>query len=117
MEDTHEEKEKRYRNSQDDIKVMRSELNKLTGSVGDLVVAIKGNDLGTEGMLGQMKRIQEKVAAFEDRLDAAELAAKEATIEAAKKQFYLMIIWGLVGTVLGTIFMSVINHLFNTKKP
>jgi chromosome segregation ATPase len=106
------DQEERYRQSQDDVKMMRAELNKLTGSVGDLVVAIKGNDMGTEGILGRIKAMENKLHEFEDRLDATEMEAKEAKLEAAKRQFYLMIIWGLTGTVVGTIFMSVINHIF-----
>lgn len=110
---TRQDQEDRYRHSQDDVKMMRTELNKLTGSVGELVVAIKGDDMGTtEGIVGRIKAMESKIHEFEDRLDATEMEAKEAKLEAAKRQFYLMVIWGLTGTVVGTIFMSVINHLF-----
>lgn len=104
-----EDREERYKGSQDDIAIIRKELNKLTGAVGDLVTAFKGNDLGTEGMVAQVRSVIEEQATLKSRLDDIERVAR-------LNQKYLFAFIGTLGVVLGTIVKIVIDHLF-TKKP
>lgn len=104
-----EAREERYRGSQEDIMIIRKELNKLTGEVGKLVTAFKGNDLGTEGMVAQVRQVIEEQAKMKRRLDEIERIAKI-------NQKYLFAFIGTLGVVLGSIAKTVIDHLF-TKKP
>jgi hypothetical protein len=104
-----DDREERYRGSQDDISIIRKELNKLTGEVGKLVTAFKGNDLGTEGMVAQVRSVIEEQATLKSRLDDIERVAR-------LNQKYLFAFIGTLGVVLGTIAKTIIDHLF-TKKP
>lgn len=110
------EKEARYRAANDDIRLVRNELNKLSLSMGEMLVAIKGNDLGTTGLVGQIKEFKQRLDAFEERLDGAEQSARDAQLQADKKQFYLIIIWGVIGSAAGVIFASIIYHFFPKSK-
>lgn len=101
-------REDRYKGTQDDISIIRKELNKLTGAVGDLVTAFKGNDLGTEGMVAQVKSVIEEQANLKSRLDDIERIAK-------MNQKYLFAFVGAVGVALGTVGKTIIDHLFNKK--
>lgn len=101
-------REDRYRGTQDDISIIRKELNKLTGAVGELVTAFKGNDLGTEGMVAQVRSVIEEQAKLKERLDDIERIAKT-------NQKYLFAFIGTVGVVLGSVVKTIIDHLFNKK--
>lgn len=103
-------REERYKGSQDDIAIIRKELNKLTGAVGELVTAFKGNDLGTEGMVAQVRSVIEEQATLKSRLDDIERIAR-------LNQKYLFAFIGTLGIVLGTIAKTIIDHLFTIKKP
>jgi hypothetical protein len=102
-------REERYRGSQDDISIIRRELNKLTGEVGKLVTAFKGDDLGREGMVAQVRTIIEEHVKLKTRLDDIERVAR-------LNQKYLFAFIGTLGVVLGTVAKIIIDHLF-TKKP
>lgn len=101
------EKEDRYRASIDDTKQMRQQLDILAGRVGDLVTAIKGNDMGTEGVVGQIKAIRMEQDHLKKRLDDMEQST-------AKKNAYIVVAVGTVGLFLGTIAKIIIDHLFKT---
>lgn len=98
-------REERYRGSQDDILIIRKELNKLTGAVGELVTAFKGNDLGTEGMVAQVRDLIDEQAKLKERLDDIERIAK-------MNQKYLFAFIGTLGVVLGSVVKTIIDHLF-----
>lgn len=91
-----------------ELKDVKRLIDKLTGVVGNLddkvsemVTAFKGNELGTEGIVPQMKKVMEEQKALRIRLDALEL-------ETSKKQFYLIAFFAALGVVLGTL----IDRLF-----
>jgi hypothetical protein len=98
-----DEREERYRGSQDDISVIRKELNKLTGAVGELVVALKGNDFGTDGLIIRVREIEDETDKMKKRIDQIELVAKG-------KELHLRIIWGLVCFILGTAFVELLRY-------
>jgi hypothetical protein len=104
-----QEREGRYRESQDDISIIRREVNKLTGVVGELMVAIKGNDMGTEGMAKQIREIKEIADTLSDRVK--DLEDKERFREKAWRVVFL-----LVGTVAGTYIKTIIDRLIPLKK-
>ena len=124
------EQDRRYRGSQDDNRVMRSQFDRLIGEVGEMrgsldkmTVAITGDNIGNEGIVPQMKAFKARLDFFEERLDLAEMTAKQAAADAEvkaakikadadKKQFYLAVIWTLIGVVATGIFMSIMNHFF-----
>lgn len=99
------ERDERHAGSQRDIKSIKVQIDKLTGEVGKLVVALKGDDLGTEGVLPRIVGIEKEVQALKARLDEMELLAK-------KNQMYLIAFVTTVGVVLGTLIKSAIDHLF-----
>jgi len=103
-----DDREERYRGSQDDIYIIRKELNKLTSEVGKLVTAFKGDDLGREGMVAQVRAIIEEHVKLKSRLDDIERVAR-------LNQKYLFAFIGTLGVVLGTIAKTVIDHLFIKK--
>lgn len=98
-------REERYIGTQGDISSIKKQLDKLTGIVGELVTAFKGNDLGTEGMVAQVRSVVEEQIALKARLDDLERIAK-------MNQKYLFAFIGTVGMVLGGVVKSIIDHLF-----
>lgn len=109
-------REERYRASIDDTKKMRELMDIMAGKIGEMMIAIKGNDMGTEGLVGQIKAIRMEQEAMKKRLDEIEVKAEQAKLEVAKKQFYLLVIWGLIGAVAATVFMTILNHFFPVLK-
>lgn len=116
------EQDRRYRGSQDDISIMRKQLERLAGNVGDmsnqyreLIVAIRGNDLGTDGIVGQIKQMREKIDEFEERLNLAETKAVQEKAEADKQRFKVTAVWILLGSLATLIGKWILDHLFSSK--
>jgi|GEM_PF-5114034 len=72
-----------HERSFDPIRQMKVQLDKLTESVGDLredfrevATAIKGNDMGTEGFVSRIERIEERQELFEERMSTLERQSK-----------------------------------------
>jgi hypothetical protein len=101
-------REQRHTGTQRDIRDIKYQLDRLSGSVGELVTAFKGNDFGTEGIVEQMKRVMQEQSMLKKRLDDLELAT-------AKKQRYLLAFVSTVGVVGGTIIKSIIDHFLKSK--
>lgn len=102
----------------DEQKNMYRQVEKLALQIGELVTAIKGNDMGTLGVIGQLRQLDGRmdsldlrIDTIDERIDKVERAADQARVELARRQLYLNVIWGLLGVVGGTIFMTIINHL------
>lgn len=104
------DQDRRYRESQSDIKQMRGQMDKLVGAVGEITVAIVGNEMGSEGIISRQKTMNERLDTFELRLDAMEEVAREAKLAADKRQFYLITIFTLVGVILGSAMNAIFNH-------
>lgn len=107
-----DEREERHTGTQRDIKSIRLQIDRLTGEVGKLVVgqtemvtAIKGNDMGTEGIVNQVLEFKKELKELKERVDNMELAAK-------KKEMYIVAFFAACGVVLGTIIKTVIDHAF-----
>jgi hypothetical protein len=101
--------EEQYNGPNRDLRDIKIQIDKLTGVVGDMgvsvsdmVTAFRGNDLGTEGIVAQMKTVVDEQRKLRLRLDALEL-------ETAKKQFYLLAFVGTLGVVAGGIIRSIID--------
>jgi regulator of replication initiation timing len=105
MSDHNENREQHYKDSLNDARRMREQLDILSGKVGELVTAIKGNDMGTEGVVGQIKTLRAEQELLKKRLDDIEQST-------AKKNAYLGVAIGTVGLFLGTIIKVIIDHLF-----
>jgi len=104
-----QEREERYRVSQDDVAIIRKEVNKLTQVVGDLTQAIRGNDFGNDGLLNRLEKVEETADALKNRI--------EDVIQHAKsRETYVRIIWGLICFVVGTIFVAIIDRLIPAAK-
>lgn len=101
--------EERYKESQDDISIIRRELNKLTGAVGEMVDCLKGNEFGQEGLVKQVKAVKEI---------AENLTARVTSLENSEKfrEKAWRIVFLLCGTVIGSLFAKFIDHLIPTKK-
>jgi regulator of replication initiation timing len=101
------EREERYRVSQDDVSVIRKEVNKLTEAVGDLkqetqkmVEALQGNKYGNKGILERLVAVEQTAKALEDKVEDVILKAKS-------RETYVRIIWGLI-CALGSMAVTVI---------
>lgn len=104
-----QENDSRSAMGKDDVRDLKRQLDKLTGAVGELVVAFKGNDLGTQGMVARVHEIEEQQRALKNRLDELELATK-------RKEMYVMAIIGLAGIVIGSLIKTLFDHLLPVKK-
>lgn len=100
-----DEREERHTGTQRDIKSIKLQVDKLSGAVGELVVALKGNEFGTEGMVVRVQQIEQQQNLLNKRLDELELAAK-------KKEMYIVAFFTACGVVIGTIIKSIIDHAF-----
>jgi len=100
-----EAREERNVVTQSDIRSIKLQIDKLTGAVGELVTAFKGNDLGTEGIVARVLQIEEQQDKLKKRLDDLELASK-------KKEMYLLAFFAAIGVVLGTLIKTIVDHLF-----
>jgi hypothetical protein len=105
-----QEREERYRVSQDDVAIIRKEVNKLTQVVGDLTQAIRGNDFGNDGLLNRLEKV-------EDTADALKKRIEDVIQHAKSRETYVRIIWGLICFVVGTIFMVIINRIVPVFAP
>ena len=104
------ERDERYKLSRDDTREMRNLLDRLIGEVGDLMVAIKGNDLGTEGIVGQLKSMKTKIEEFEARLNHIQSQAK-------LERFKMATIWSLLGALGMSLLYWIMEHVFGGTAP
>jgi hypothetical protein len=104
------EREERYRASQDDVSIIRKELNKLTKAVGDLADSLRGDDLGNKGLVFRIEQVEKTADDLKKRI--------EDVIQRAKsRETYVRIIWGLICFVVGTVFMVILNRLIPIIAP
>jgi len=101
-------REERYRVSQDDISIIRKELNKLTAAVGDMVGALKGNDFGSEGLLNRVSKMEEMAEKLKDRLD-------ELSITAKKRENQLLLLFTLIGALVGACGKWFMDYISSKK--
>lgn len=98
-------REEQRTGTQKDIKDIKYQLDRLTGAVGELVTAFKGNDMGTEGVLARVGKIEE----IQKELQQQFTDLKAAT---DKKQMYLLAFVTTLGVVAGSLLKSIVDHLF-----
>lgn len=110
------ERDERYRVSQDDVSVIRKEVNKLTEVVGDLkqetlkmVEALQGNKYGNKGILERLEAVEVTAKSLEDKVE-------DVISHAKSRETYVRIIWGLICFVVGTIFVAIIDRLIPSGK-
>lgn len=106
--DEREEREERYRVSQSDISIIRKEINKLGGALGEIKTAITGDAFGNEGLANRVKTWEEKLDDMDSRLSDMEVANK-------KRETNFAVIFTLVGGVVTALIMHLINKIFPTK--
>ena len=99
----------RHLDYQHDIREMRRQMDKLSGTIGELVTAFKGNDLGTDGIVATVARLEAEQEKLNDRLDKMEMAT-------GKKQMYLAAVLVMAGAIIGAILKSVGTVLINKLK-
>lgn len=108
MEDR-EEKENRYKDSRDEIKSMKKQVEEMTRVLGSVDEAIRGNDRGTIGFVKQIDLMK------------TEMSNMKFLIEKLEERFFKMEldmknrlkIWGIVftlsGIIIGTLFKAFID--------
>ena len=101
-------RDQRHSASQQDIKSIRVQVDKLSFIIGELTASIKGNDMGNPGMLPRQEQIERRLRAIEVRLDEMDIAAK-------KNQLYLAIAVGAICTVGGMILKGIIDYFSKNK--
>ena len=112
-----DQREERYRVSQDDVSIIRKEVNKLTQSVGELTQAVRdqsqallGNEFGGKGLVERVDAVEEMAKALTKKLE-------DIIAHAKSRETYVRIIWGLICFVVGTIFVAIIDRLIPSVKP
>lgn len=110
------EREERYRVSQDDVAIIRKEVNKLTQVVGDLTQAVRdqsqalrGNEFGGKGLVERVDDVERIALALTKKLE-------DIIAHAKSRETYIRIIWGLICFVVGTIFVAIIDRLIPAVK-
>jgi chromosome segregation ATPase len=118
-----QEREGRYRESQDDVSIIRREVNKLTGVIGEmkstvasLETSIRGNDMGTEGFAKQIKDMSSKMENFEDIAYKISDRVKDLEDKEKFKEKAWRIVFLVVGTIAGTWIKTIIDRLIPLKK-
>lgn len=102
MNERDQEQEENWHFSSDNIRKMKLQLDKLSGFIGDLVEAIKGNDLGHEGLLSRLSKVEDTLHIMDQRL-------KEMEVSAKKREFYLLTIFTLLGALMGMAVKAIID--------
>ena len=105
-----EQREGRYKESQDDVSVIRKELNKLTSAVGELVTAFRGNDLGTEGIISEVRKLVADQLLMEKRFDKLEKRFEGIQGMAKTNQRYIMGFIAAIAAIIGAVGKSFIDH-------
>ena len=101
-------KEERYERSQDSIEQINRKIDRLTGVTGDLVTAIRGNDLGTPGIVGQIKDMKADLRKAWERQDDFDDRLSDLSIKMGSRDTQMRIIWGLACSLgTGLIFFIV----------
>lgn len=103
-----QERDERYKLSQGDARFMRERLDQVQASIGELMVAVKGNDLGTEGLVGQIKRMKQTVEEFDKRLEKIER-------DGYKEKFRMAMVFTLLGALGTSLIEWILEHLFKIK--
>jgi len=96
-------RDQRHSASQQDIKSIKIQMDKLTYTIGELRDAIKGNDMGNPGMLPRVEQIEKEVRDLKTEVDDIALSVK-------KNQMYLVIAVGAISTVGGMILKGIIDY-------
>jgi hypothetical protein len=118
-----QEREERYRLSQDDVSIIRKEVNQLTGAVGEMkgevtkvVEAIQGNKYGNKGLLERIDGVEHLGNSLSKRIDEVNKRIEDVVSHAKSRETYVRIIWGLICFVVGTIFVAIIDRLIPSVK-
>lgn len=104
-------KEERYERSQDSIEQINRKIDRLTGVTGDLVTAIRGNDLGTPGIVGQIKDMKADFRKMWERQNNTDDDIKDLKLKMNSRDTHMRIIWGLA-CALGTAFLFWLTNYF-----
>ena len=117
--DAQEEKSQRYRDSIDDGKIVRQQIDKLIASVGELRTtvgelrtSISGNDLGTEGLVDDVRDLRNQQNVFQDRLNKFEVKFNEIIVNEKAKARQTKLMYLLAGSAITGIIHEVVQHFF-----
>jgi hypothetical protein len=117
------EREERYRISQDDVSIIRKEVNLLTSAVGDLkiettkvVEAIQGNKFGNKGLIERITQVEQMGVTLNTRVEEVNARIEKIIANAKSRETYVRIIWGLICFVVGTLFVAVIDRIIPSSK-
>jgi len=98
-----ERRDQRHTASQQDIKSIKIQMDKLTYTIGELRDAIRGNDLGNPGMLPRVEKMEQEVHDLKVLFDDMALSIK-------KNQMYLLLAVGAISAVAGMILNKLIDY-------
>lgn len=97
-------REKRYEESQDNIRLMRKELDRNLKANGDVLNALKGDGLGNPGMISRVETLEEKFSELKDTMD-------DLLVKTNKKQTQLNVIIGMGGVFVGIFIKWVFEQI------
>lgn len=107
MQDYHPEHPEKQHEST--LKDLKRQMDRLTGEVGKLVVALQGDQLGNEGILPRVLQIEKEMADVKRQMEDMQLAMR-------KKEIHVAAIVGLVMFILGSAAKALFDHLIPIKK-
>ena len=111
-----QEREERYRVSQDDTSIIRKEVNLLTSAVGDMKMevmkvaeALQGNKFGNRGLIERLEYVEKMAKSLEDKIE-------DVIAKAKSRETYVRIIWGLICGLVSMAATVVIERLTGKGK-
>lgn len=105
--DENKDREERYRDSVNDLSVIRKQIDGLTKVLEDLVVAIRGNDFGNDGLIKRVGKVEVSTKEMENRMD-------DLSVKADKRANQIGLIAIMSGTFMG-IFIKWLFDYITTK--
>lgn len=91
------------------VKDMKRQMDRVSGEVGKLLEAIRGDDLGNEGILPRIQMLEKEQSEMRKRLVEIEGIAK-------KNQRYFLGFFTVLGAIGGTLLKIIIDHIVPIKK-
>lgn len=114
-----EEKSRRYDSSVDDGKIMRQQLDKVLGVVGnlddriaDVMSSLQGDKLGNKGIIPSIEEIRERQIVFETDLNQIKMEIKEIKFSEKLKSRYQKAIAALIGAAGMGVLQVLLKHYF-----
>lgn len=105
--------------TQRDIKSIKMQVDNLSGvvgtmngTVGTLVTALKGNDMGTEGILPQVLAIKIEQGKIKLEQETINRRLDEVSLLKSKNQMYLIAFVAVLAAGLGAFLTAFFNYLF-----